>query len=67
MFDIPAQVLHTMLNWVKAKVTEEELQTITQIRNLYEPDELVRTITTFCLSKETTLTRGKKSFEELFS
>ena len=61
MFDNPAKVLHTMLNWFKARVMEAELHAITQIHNLYEPDELVRDITNFCLTKHITLTRGEKS------
>ena len=67
VFDNPAQVVHTILYWLKAKATEEEIQVITQIRWLNQTAKLTRAIQTFCTTKEITLTRGTKSFEELLS
>ena len=67
MFDNPAKVLHTTLNWFNARVTEAELRAIMQFRNLYEPKELIRDISNFCLTKNITLKRGNKSPKELFS
>ena len=56
-----------MLNWFKARVTEEDVRAILQICNLYNHNKLLKDITTFCLTKYITLTRGDKTFEEMFN
>mmetsp|Transcript_62523 Transcript_62523/g.69954 ORF Transcript_62523/g.69954 Transcript_62523/m.69954 type:complete len:95 (+) Transcript_62523:411-695(+) len=56
-----------MLNWLQAKVTEEEIQAITQIRWLNQTNKLIRAIEAFCATKDIILTRGTNSVEELFS
>ena len=65
--DNPCKVLHSMLNWYNAEVSKAELRDLPQIRNLYDQNELVGAFTTFCLSKQISLERGNKTFEELFS
>ena len=67
VFDNPRKVLHSMLNWFDVITSKEDLKAIPQIKNLYDPDELVGSFKKFCLSEQINLERGTKTFEELFT
>ena len=67
VFDNPRKFLHSMLNWYDVEASKEDLKALPQIKNLYDPDELVGAFKKFCLSKKINLERGNKPFEDLLT
>ena len=67
VFNNPRKIVHTLLNWHEVVFDQAELAALPDIDNLYEPAKLIKTLTTFCSTKDITLTRGNKSVEELFN
>ena len=67
VFHNPRKVVHTVLNWHNVVFDQEDLAALPGIENVYEPDKLIKTLTTFCSTRDITLTKGNKSVEELFN
>ena len=59
--------MHTLLNWYNVVFDKEDLAALSGIENVYEPDKLIKTLTTFCSTRDITLTTSNKSVEELFN
>ena len=63
----PTKAVYTLFNWHNKDITASDLKAIEYINSLKEPMLLAESIKSACHDRGITLTRGKKTFADLFS
>ena len=66
-FSNPKKAVRTLFNWHDKDITASDLDAIQYIHSLKEPILLAESIKSACHNCGITLTRGRKSFADLFS